>query len=95
MGVNLGPCTLEWPLADTRRERYNRGVKKTALRFAKDFKRTIDPYEADPYYAQACENAKEAFRKLREMGIVDAEGRRIRTGLPADMEEGKDRDFGG
>ena len=49
----------------------------------------------DPYYPQACENAKEAFRKLREAGIVDAEGRRIRKDLPPDMQEGKERDFGG
>ena len=49
----------------------------------------------DPYLAAANERAKEAVRKLKEAGIIDAEGRRIRIDLPPDMEEGSDRDFGG
>jgi hypothetical protein len=49
----------------------------------------------DPYYPAAVQNAKEAARRLQEAGIVDAEGRRIRKGLPPDMREGQDRDFGG
>jgi hypothetical protein len=49
----------------------------------------------DPYYPAACENAKEAVRRLQEAGIIDSDGRRIRTDLPPDMQEGKDRDFGG
>ena len=35
------------------------------------------------------------LRKLQEQGIIDSQGRRIRTDRPADMQEGKDRDFGG
>jgi len=49
----------------------------------------------DPYYPAAVERAKEAFRRLYEAGIVDAEGRRIRTDIPADMQEDANRDFGG
>jgi hypothetical protein len=49
----------------------------------------------DPYYAAAVQNAKEAARRLMEAGIVDAEGRRIRTDLPPDMREGSGLDCGG
>jgi hypothetical protein len=49
----------------------------------------------DPYYEAACRNAKEAARRLFEEGIVDGEGRRIRTDLPPDMQPGSNRDFGG
>ena len=49
----------------------------------------------DPHYAAAVERAKEAARRLREAGIIDAHGRRIRQDLPADMQEGRDLDFGG
>ena len=67
-------------------------VMKSPTRFKID---TSRPRMEDPYYPAACENVKEAFRKLREAGIVDAEGRRIRKDLPPDMQEGKERDFGG
>ena len=49
----------------------------------------------DPYYPAGVKRAKEAFRRLQEAGIIDAEGRRIRQDLPADMQEDQDRDFGG
>ena len=49
----------------------------------------------DPHYPAAVQHAKEAARRLREAGIIDAEGRRIRKDLPADMQESQDRDFGG
>lgn len=49
----------------------------------------------DPHHAAAVERAKAAVRKLQEQGIIDDQGRRIRTDLPPDMQEGKDRDFGG
>lgn len=49
----------------------------------------------DPHYPAAVERAKDAARRLREDGIIDAQGRRIRKELPADMQEGSDRDFGG
>jgi len=49
----------------------------------------------DPHHAAAIERGKAAVRKLQDQGIIDSHGRRIRTDLPADMQEGKDRDFGG
>ena len=49
----------------------------------------------DPHHAAAVERGRAAVRKLQEQGIIDSQGRRIRTDLPADMEEGKDRDLGG
>ena len=49
----------------------------------------------DLHHAAAVERGKAAVRKLQEQGIIDSHGRRIRTDLPADMREGKDRDFGG
>jgi hypothetical protein len=49
----------------------------------------------DPYYADAADRVKAAVRLLQDKGIIDAEGRRIRQDLPPDMEEGRDRDFGG
>lgn len=50
---------------------------------------------SDPHHAAAVERGKAAVRKLQEQGIIDKNGRRIRTDLPADMQECKDRDFGG
>jgi hypothetical protein len=49
----------------------------------------------DPHHAAAVERGKAAVRNLEERGIIDGQGRRIRTDIPADMQEGKDRDFGG
>jgi len=49
----------------------------------------------DPHHAAAVERGKAAVRKLQEQGIIDKNGRRIRTDLPIDMQEDKDRDFGG
>ena len=51
--------------------------------------------EIDPYFEIAQVRAKEAFARLKDLGIVDAEGRRISKDIPPDMQEGKDRDFGG
>jgi hypothetical protein len=49
----------------------------------------------DPHHAVAVERGKAAVRKLQEQGIIDSHGQRIRTDLPADMQPGKDHDFGG
>jgi hypothetical protein len=51
--------------------------------------------KADPHYPAAVRRAKEVVRRLRQSGIIDAEGRRIRKDLPADMQKGADRDYGG
>jgi hypothetical protein len=45
--------------------------------------------------AAAVERGKAAVRSLQERGIIDSQGRRVRTDIPADMQECKDRDFGG
>lgn len=49
----------------------------------------------DPHHPAAVERGKTAVRKLQEQGIIDSQGRRIRTDVPADMQEVEDRDFGG
>ena len=49
----------------------------------------------DPHHAAAVERGKAAVRKLQEQRIIDNQGRRIRTDLPADMQPDKDHDFGG
>jgi hypothetical protein len=51
--------------------------------------------KTDPHYPAAVKRAKDAARRLQEMGIIDAKGRRIRKDLPVDMKEGQDRDVGG
>ena len=48
----------------------------------------------DLHHAAAVKRGKAAVDDLQERGILDSHGRRIRTDLPADMREGKDRDFG-
>jgi len=49
----------------------------------------------DSDHAAAVARGKAAVKKLQESGIIDSLGKRIRTDLPADMQEGSDRDFGG
>jgi hypothetical protein len=49
----------------------------------------------DPHYEAAVKRARAAARWLQAAGIIDADGRRIRKDLPADMREGQDRDFSG
>ena len=65
-------------------------MKTLPIPIAKDKPRT-----EDPYHAAGVERGKAAVRRLQELGIIDAQGNRIRTDLPADMQEGSDRDFGG
>ena len=67
-----------------------RVVKTIPLRKARNQK----PKE-DPHFPAAVKRAREAARRLQEAGIIDADGRRVRKDLPADMQEGQDRDFGG
>ena len=51
--------------------------------------------KADPHYSAAVQRAKDVAQRLRRAGVIDAEGHRIRTDLPADMQDGQDRDYGG
>jgi hypothetical protein len=49
----------------------------------------------DPHHAAAIERGKAAVRKLQEQGIIDSQGRRIRTDLPNDMQKKQGSRFGG
>ena len=56
-----------------------------------------NPVELAAMREQASEDAarrvSRAVEELKRLGIVDAEGRRIRKDLPEDMQEGSDCDF--
>lgn len=43
----------------------------------------------------ATKRIRAAHEKAVALGIVDASGKRLRANLPADMQPGSDRDFGG
>lgn len=49
----------------------------------------------DPHLLAAGARVKAAAEEAERLGIADSKGRRIRTDLPKDMQEGADRDFGG
>ena len=49
----------------------------------------------DSHFPAAAQRAEDAARRLREAGLIDADGRRVRKDLPPDMREDRDRDFGG
>ena len=49
----------------------------------------------DPHLRGAAERVKAAAEELKRLGIADTHGKRIRSGLPKDMREGAERDFGG
>jgi len=67
-----------------------RQVKTISIPAARNQQPTRDPHHPD-----AVERGRAAVRKLQDQGIIDKNGRRIRTDLPTDMQEDKDRDFGG
>ena len=58
-----------------------------------------DPEEFAEFLRQDVERssarAREAVKRLQEMGVLDAEGKRIRTDTPPDMREDSETDFGG
>jgi hypothetical protein len=49
----------------------------------------------DPFFEAAVLRVREAVKRLKDAGIIDSNGNRIRQDLPPDMREDKDRDFGG
>ena len=49
----------------------------------------------EPLLDKAAERIHAAVRELKDLGLIDENGNRIRTEIPEDMEEGSDRDFGG
>ena len=56
---------------------------------------TLKHPKHEPLLEGAAERIHAAVRELKDPGIVDDEGNRVRTDLPEDMREGADRDFGG
>jgi len=60
---------------------------------------TDDPQEMAEFNEQedrkAGERVKEAFQKLRSLGIVNESGKLVDDELPSDMRPGAKRDFGG
>ena len=56
---------------------------------------TLKHPKHEPLLESAAERIHAAVRELKELGIVDEKGNRVRTDLPEDMKEGADRDFGG
>ena len=44
---------------------------------------------------EGAKRIRASVEKLIALGIVDKDGNRIKTELPADMQPGADRDFGG
>lgn len=76
-------------------QRACRGAKMNVMKTVTLPRARTQRSKQDPHYPAAVERAKEAVRRLQQAGIIDAEGRRIRTDLPTDMQEGQDRDFGG
>lgn len=51
--------------------------------------------KVDPHLQSAGERTKAAAEELERLGIAGRDGKRVRTDLPDDMQEGADRDFGG
>ena len=56
---------------------------------------TLKHPKHEPRLEAAAERIHAAVRELKELGIVDEKGNRVRTDIPEDMKEGSDRDFGG
>ena len=52
---------------------------------------TLKRPKPEPLLEGAAERIHAAVRRLKELGIVDEHGNRIRTDLPGDMKEGADR----
>lgn len=51
--------------------------------------------KVDPYLEAAGVRVNAAGERLERLGIADASGRRIRTDVPPDMQDGIARDFDG
>ena len=56
---------------------------------------TLKQPKHEPLLEAAAARIHAAVRELKDLGIVDENGNRLRTDLPEDMKEGSDRDFGG
>ena len=49
----------------------------------------------DRNFQKGEEKLQRELRRLQDLGIIDEHGNRLSKELPADMQEGSDRDFGG
>jgi hypothetical protein len=49
----------------------------------------------EPLLDKAAERIHAAVRELKDLGLIDENGNRVRTDIPEDMKEGSHRDFGG
>jgi hypothetical protein len=56
---------------------------------------TLKHPKREPRLEAAAQRIHTAVRELKELGIVDDKGNRVRKNLPEDMKEGADRNFGG
>jgi hypothetical protein len=59
-----------------------------------DDERELDAFD-DQVLAAGLERVRAEGDELRRRGILDSEGNLLVKELPADMQEGADRDFGG
>ncbi len=59
-----------------------------------DDEHELDAFD-DQVIAAGLERVRAEGDELRRKGILDSEGNLVVTELPADMQEGADRDFGG
>jgi hypothetical protein len=59
-----------------------------------DDERELDAFD-DQIITAGLERVRAERDELRRRGILDSEGELLVTELPADMQEGADRDFGG
>jgi hypothetical protein len=56
---------------------------------------TLKHPKHEPRLEAAAERIHAALCELKDLGIVDDKGKRVRTDLPEDIKEGADRNFGG
>ncbi len=48
----------------------------------------------EPLLDKAAERIHATVRELKDQGLIDENGKRVRTDIPEDMKEGSDCDFG-
>lgn len=53
-----------------------------------------DP-KPEPLLDKAAERIHATVLELKDLGLIDENGNRVRADIPEDMKEGSDRDFGG
>ena len=56
---------------------------------------TLKHPKQEPLLESAAERIHAVVHELKELGLVDEKGNRVRTDIPEELKEGADRDFGG